>query len=81
MKVITLNLNGIRSAASKGLFSWLIQQQADIICLQELKAQEHQLTDTVFQLSGYHRYLYPAQKKGYSGVGIYTKHTPHRLKH
>ncbi|OGT46594.1 MAG: exodeoxyribonuclease III [Gammaproteobacteria bacterium RIFCSPHIGHO2_12_FULL_41_20] len=73
-RVITLNLNGIRSAAKKGFFDWVQQQQADVICVQELKAQSAQLAP--FQLAGYHAYFHCAEKKGYSGVGIYTRHLP-----
>ncbi|OGT64195.1 MAG: exodeoxyribonuclease III [Gammaproteobacteria bacterium RIFCSPHIGHO2_12_FULL_45_9] len=74
MRVITLNLNGIRSAAKKGFFTWVEQQQADVICVQELRAQQPQLEP--FQLDGYHAYFHCAEKKGYSGVGIYTRHLP-----
>lgn len=74
-QVITLNLNGIRSAARKGCLQWLQNQQADVICLQELKAQAADL-DASFHLPGYDSYFHYAEKKGYSGVGIYTKHKP-----
>lgn len=76
MRVISLNVNGIRSAAKKGLFSWLNQQNADFICLQETKAQLEQLTDALFYPEGYHHYYFSAQKPGYSGVAVYTKHKP-----
>ncbi len=76
MRVITLNVNGIRSAATKGLFNWLSQQNADFICLQETKAQVEQLTDPLFYPHGYHHYYFSAQKPGYSGVALYTKHQP-----
>lgn len=76
MRVISLNVNGIRSAAKKGLFSWLNQQNADFICLQETKAQLEQLTDPLFYPEGYHHYYFSAQKPGYSGVAVYTKHKP-----
>ncbi len=79
MKIITLNLNGIRSAAKKGFFSWLEDQQADVVCLQEIKAQEADLTDALFQPKDYYRYFHFAEKKGYSGVGIYTKHKPRHV--
>src|SRR3990167_1226091 len=74
LRVITLNLNGIRSAAKKGFFTWVEQQQADVICVQELRAQQPQLEP--FQLDGYHAYFHCAEKKGYSGVGIYTRLLP-----
>lgn len=78
MRVITLNLNGIRSAASKGFFAWMLAQNADIICLQETKAQEHQLMQAM-QPDGYHAYFFDAQKPGYSGVAIYTRHKPLKI--
>ena len=74
MQVITLNLNGIRSAHSKGTFAWLEQQQADVILLQEVRALEHQVPDT--GLKDYKAFWNPAQKAGYSGVGILTKPEP-----
>ncbi len=76
LRVISFNLNGIRSAARKGFFEWLQTQNADVVCLQELKAQEADLTDTIFQPSGYTGYFHYAEKKGYSGVGIYTRYVP-----
>ncbi|MDP3482674.1 MAG: exodeoxyribonuclease III [Sulfuricella sp.] len=76
MRIITLNLNGIRSAASKGLFEWLPQQQADIVCLQELKAQLPDLTPEMRAPEGFHGYFHAAEKKGYSGVGIYSRRQP-----
>lgn len=76
MKVITLNVNGIRSGARKGLFDWLAKQQADIICLQETKAQQHQLTDPIFFPEGYQSYFVDAVKPGYSGVAIYSRQMP-----
>jgi exodeoxyribonuclease-3 len=80
MRVITLNLNGIRSAAKKGFFEWLKQQDADVICLQELKAQEPQLVEALFRPEGYHCHFCCAEKKGYSGVGIYSKQKPLAIK-
>lgn len=76
MRIITFNANGIRSAASKGFFAWAQEQQADVICIQETKAQVHQLTADSFKLSGYQSYFFDAHKKGYSGVAIYTRHQP-----
>lgn len=80
MRIITANVNGIRSAAKKGFFHWLNQQHADVVCLQELKAQHDVLQHALFQPAGYHSYFHPAEKKGYSGVGIYTKHKPLNVK-
>ncbi len=79
MKVITLNLNGIRSAHKTGFMQWLYRQQADVICLQETKAQTHQLDDELINPRGYHAYFNDAEKKGYSGVAIYTRKKPDRM--
>jgi len=76
MRIITANVNGVRAAAKKGFFSWLADQQADYVCLQETKAQQAQLTDPVFYPAGYHCYYHDAQKKGYSGVAIYSRAVP-----
>lgn len=80
MRVISVNVNGIRSAANKGFFTWLEQQNADVICLQEVRAQESQLTDAIFSPYGYKRYFYDAVQKGYSGVAIYSKREPDDVK-
>jgi exodeoxyribonuclease III len=77
MKIITLNLNGIRSAHSKGAFDWLRQQNAEIILLQEVRALEHQLPD--LQLEGYHAFWNPAEKPGYSGVGVLSRLEPKKV--
>jgi exodeoxyribonuclease-3 len=79
MKIITANVNGIRAAAKKGLFDWLASQKADVVCLQEIKAQTDQLTDDVFYPKGYHSHFFPAEKKGYSGVAIYCKEKPKKI--
>lgn len=79
LKVITANLNGIRSAARKGFFDWVVQQDADVICVQELKAQAAELENPLFQPAGYHAYFHFAEKKGYSGVGIYSRHSPKKV--
>lgn len=76
LRIITANLNGIRSAVNKGFFSWMAEQQGDIFCLQELKAQAADLTPEMFSPHGYHSYFHYAEKKGYSGVGIYTRTKP-----
>lgn len=78
-RLITMNLNGIRAAASKGFFTWARAQQADVICLQELKAQEQDFNHIKLALPGYQAYLHCAVKKGYSGVGILTPHQPQRI--
>jgi len=79
MKIITLNANGIRSAAKKGFFEWMQEQDADVVCIQETKAQIHQLEDACFFPTGYHCYYCDAQKKGYSGVAIYTRIRPKQV--
>lgn len=79
MRIISLNLNGIRAATSKGVFAWFKQQQADIICLQETRIQAEQLHDPVFQPEGYFSYFHHAEKKGYSGTAIYTRHRPKKV--
>jgi exodeoxyribonuclease III len=76
MRIITANLNGIRSAANKGFFAWLQTQQADVICLQEVKAQAADMTAEMLAPAGYFGYFHYAEKKGYSGVGIYCKTKP-----
>lgn len=75
-RIITLNANGIRAAARKGFFTWLTAQNADVVCIQETKAQIHQLSDAVFHPNGYHCHYFDAQKPGYSGVAIYSKAKP-----
>ena len=79
MKIITLNLNGIRAASRKGFFEWLQKEQPDYICLQELKAHEIDLTSEMMNPKGYFGYFSFAQKKGYSGVGIYSKTKPEKV--
>jgi exodeoxyribonuclease III len=76
VRVISLNLNGIRSAFNKGLLPWLQQQEADIVCLQELKAQAGDLTPEMINPDDFHGYFHYAEKKGYSGVGIWSKRKP-----
>ena len=75
-KLTSLNLNGIRSAASKGLGEWVAQSMADCICVQELKAQAADVTGRFEDIAGHKGYFHFAEKKGYSGVGIYTRHEP-----
>jgi exodeoxyribonuclease III len=79
MRIITLNINGIRSGAKKGFFEWLAKQDADVVCLQETKAQIDQLNDPIFLPQGYHAFFCDAQKKGYSGVAIYCKQAPQQV--
>ena len=79
MRIITVNLNGIRSAAGKGFYEWLDGQDADIVCLQELKAQEQDMTAQMLAPPGYHGYFHYAEKKGYSGVGLYCRDQPKQV--
>ena len=79
MKIISYNVNGIRAALSKGLADWLQQENPDILCVQEIKAHPHQIDTFVFAEMGYTSYLHPAEKKGYSGVAIFTKQQPDRV--
>ncbi|MDR0295835.1 MAG: exodeoxyribonuclease III [Prevotellaceae bacterium] len=76
MKLISYNLNGVRAALAKGFDQWLQQEQPDIICLQEIKAQADQIPLSIFIEMGYTCFLNPAQKKGYSGTAIFTKVKP-----
>ena len=76
MKIITLNLNGIRAASRKGMLEWLKLENPDFICVQELKAQEADLTSDILNPYGYMGFFSYAVKKGYSGVGIYSKISP-----
>ena len=77
MKIISYNVNGIRAALKKGFIDWLKSANPDVICLQEIKAQEDQLDLSVFENAGYHySYWFSAQKKGYSGVAILSKKEP-----
>lgn len=78
VRVITLNLNGIRSAASKGAFDWLARQDADVILFQEVRAQEHQLPPGI--LEGYEAFWNLADRPGYSGVGVLTRIEPERVR-
>jgi exodeoxyribonuclease III len=79
MRVISVNVNGIRATARKGFYEWLAKQKADIVCLQETKAQMEHLPDEVFRPKGYHAYFHDAEKRGYSGVGIYSKIKPKKV--
>lgn len=76
LRVISLNANGIRAAARKGFFEWLEHQDADVVCIQETKAQVHQLTDACFTPANYHCFYEDAEKKGYSGVAVYSRREP-----
>ena len=73
MKLVSWNVNGLRACLGKGFLDYCAQENADVICLQETKLQPEQ---AVFELDGYHRYFYSAEKKGYSGTAILTKQAP-----
>lgn len=80
MRVVTLNVNGIRSATNKGFFDWMRRQDADVVCLQELRAHENQCTRQMLAPKGYFTHLHCAEKKGYAGVAIYTKQQPDNVR-
>ena len=79
LRIISLNLNGIRSAWSKNVLPWAVSQNADIICLQELKAQLPDLSPEMRAPDGMHAFYHCAEKKGYSGVGIWSRYKPDRV--
>ena len=79
LRIISLNLNGIRSAVSKGVLEWLAHQDADLVCLQELKARSADLSPAMRSPTGLQGWFHHAEKKGYSGVGIYSRHAPDRV--
>ena len=76
VSIVSLNANGIRSAAKKGFFEWMQRHQPDVVCLQETRACESDLQAPIFSPLGYHVFFVEAEKKGYSGVAIYTRHEP-----
>jgi exodeoxyribonuclease-3 len=76
LKIITYNVNGLRSALSKGLLNWVHEANPDVLCLQEIKAGREPLDVAGFEALGYQAYLHPARKPGYSGVAIFTKVAP-----
>ena len=81
MKLISYNVNGLRSALSKGLLDWIKATDADFICFQEIKSTPDQLPLVLFEELGYHTYWLPAQKKGYSGTAIFTRIKPHHVEY
>lgn len=82
MKVVSYNVNGIRAAMNKGLIDWLVKEDPDVICLQEIKALEEQINISKFESIGFkYNYWFSAQKKGYSGVAILSKHEPIRVEY
>ena len=79
MKLCSYNLNGVRSAINKGFIDWLQENQPEIVCIQELKAQENQIDIGKFEDIGYHVFIHAAEKKGYSGVAILSKIKPKEI--
>lgn len=79
MKILSYNVNGIRAAISKGLIDWLREENPDVLCLQETKAQPEQIDAALFEERGYHCYFLSAEKKGYSGVAILTQKEPDKV--
>jgi exodeoxyribonuclease-3 len=76
VRILTLNLNGIRSAVNKGFLDWLSRHSAELVCVQEVKAHAHQLTPAILAPDGYRGYFHCATRPGYSGVGIYCRRAP-----
>jgi exodeoxyribonuclease III len=79
VKVISINVNGIRAAHRKGFFDWIQKTKADVICIQETKAQTDQLIDEILNPKGYYAYYNDAVKKGYSGTAVYSKKEPDKI--
>ena len=79
MKIISYNVNGIRAAINKGFIDWLRESNTDVICIQETKANKEQVEINLLEKIGYHNYWFSAQKKGYSGVAIFSKKPPNNV--
>ena len=80
LRILNFNANGMRSAAKKGFFEWFARQYADVLCVQELKAQEADLPDEIRRLPGYQGFFHCAEKKGYSGCGLWTRIAPQAVR-
>lgn len=80
IKILSWNVNGLRASYKKGFLDWLIKEKPDILCVQETKASEEQLPDQIKNVEGYDTYFSSADKKGYSGVGLFTKQKPDSIK-
>jgi len=80
MRVITLNVNGLRAAHRKGLMRWLAETDADVVCIQEVRARLEQLPDALRSPDGYCAYFHEAERKGYSGVAAYARNRPDRVR-
>lgn len=79
MKILSWNVNGIRSVHEKGFLEWFRKEDADLVCLQEIKAEEEKIPRELKEIAGYKSYFSPAERPGYSGVAIYTKRKPERV--
>ena len=80
-RIVTFNANGVRSALTKGFFNWFQAQNADVLCIQELKAQEKDIPAEVAGLPGYQAFFHCAEKKGYSGCGIWCRRKPDEVRY
>ena len=80
-RIVTFNANGVRSALTKGFFKWFQNQNADVLCIQELKAQERDIPAEVAELPGYYAFFHCAEKKGYSGCGIWCRRKPDEVRY
>jgi len=76
MRIITLNVEGLRQAAERGFFHWMEQQDADVVCLQDLREKDYQLDEPQFRPDGWHAYFFDAFEDGYSGTALYCRHQP-----
>ncbi|MBD3216685.1 MAG: exodeoxyribonuclease III [candidate division Zixibacteria bacterium] len=81
IRMLSWNINGIRAIHKKGALEWFFTEQPDILCLQETKAQEEQVPKQLKEVEGYHVYFSSAERKGYSGVALYSKIEPNNVKH
>ena len=79
MRIVTLNVNGIRAAARKGLFDWLARERADVVCLQEVRAQADQIAAPQFRPAKFHCFYESAERKGYSGVALFSRREPDEI--
>lgn len=80
-RIISYNVNGIRAALRKGFLDWLNAANPDVLCIQEIKANPEQVDSEILENMDYHHYWYPAQKKGYSGVSIWSKEKPNHVEY
>lgn len=79
-RILSWNVNGIRAAYKKGFLDWFLNDKPDILCIQETKAHEEQVPEAIKDIKGYHAFFSSAEKKGYSGVGLFTKEEPKNIK-